>query len=234
MFDRLRAWRRQKAYDEGAPPYVIMTNRQLVELNARTPRRHVWLRWTDHLPQEVPESCSEVSVSTASHCNHMPCASDEHRLRQVHAPSSAHTLPTCATTKSASPRSEQCGDDVDAEHPAIEQRAEHAMRDAERPQIAMAEEQHGAPGPEHCGRGDERRIGEVHAREPDRGERQQQRARTTERIEIVRAQGQHQELLGDAPDRIRQQRPQQVGVDDQQFAKPTDSDGNRGADAEQP
>lgn len=31
-FDRLRAWRNRTAHAEGAPPYVILTNRQLVDL----------------------------------------------------------------------------------------------------------------------------------------------------------------------------------------------------------
>lgn len=38
LFDLLRQWRRQRAYAEGAPPYVILTNRQLVELVQQRPR----------------------------------------------------------------------------------------------------------------------------------------------------------------------------------------------------
>lgn len=38
VFDLLRKWRRQRAYAEGAPPYVILTNRQLVELVQQRPR----------------------------------------------------------------------------------------------------------------------------------------------------------------------------------------------------
>lgn len=37
LFDRLRAFRRERAHAEGAPPYVILTNRQLVELVRRRP-----------------------------------------------------------------------------------------------------------------------------------------------------------------------------------------------------
>lgn len=32
LFDRLRAWRNRTAHAEGAPPYVVLTNRQLVDL----------------------------------------------------------------------------------------------------------------------------------------------------------------------------------------------------------
>ncbi|MBX3462181.1 MAG: HRDC domain-containing protein [Planctomycetes bacterium] len=38
LFDRLRTWRRQKAHEEGAPPHVILTNRQLAELVRQRPR----------------------------------------------------------------------------------------------------------------------------------------------------------------------------------------------------
>lgn len=37
LFDLLRRWRREKAHDEGAPPYVVLTNRQLVELVRQRP-----------------------------------------------------------------------------------------------------------------------------------------------------------------------------------------------------
>ncbi len=36
-FDRLRAWRSRTAHDEGAPPYVILTNRQLMALVRERP-----------------------------------------------------------------------------------------------------------------------------------------------------------------------------------------------------
>jgi superfamily II DNA helicase RecQ len=37
LFDKLRAWRSKTAHDEGTPPYVILTNRQLVELVLQRP-----------------------------------------------------------------------------------------------------------------------------------------------------------------------------------------------------
>jgi len=37
LFDRVRSWRSRTAHDEGAPPYVILTNRQLVELVRQRP-----------------------------------------------------------------------------------------------------------------------------------------------------------------------------------------------------
>ena len=32
VFEALRAWRRDKAHDEGVPPYIVFTNRQLLEM----------------------------------------------------------------------------------------------------------------------------------------------------------------------------------------------------------
>lgn len=37
IFDRLRSWRSRTAHEEGAPPYVILTNRQLLELVRQRP-----------------------------------------------------------------------------------------------------------------------------------------------------------------------------------------------------
>ena len=37
LFDRLRAWRNRTAHAEGAPPYVVLTNRQLVDLTRLRP-----------------------------------------------------------------------------------------------------------------------------------------------------------------------------------------------------
>lgn len=37
LFDLVRQWRRQKAHDEGVPPYVVLTNRQLVEVVRQRP-----------------------------------------------------------------------------------------------------------------------------------------------------------------------------------------------------
>ena len=37
LFDRVRSWRSRTAHAEGAPPYVILTNRQLVELVRQRP-----------------------------------------------------------------------------------------------------------------------------------------------------------------------------------------------------
>ncbi|MEM7305779.1 MAG: HRDC domain-containing protein [Planctomycetota bacterium] len=37
LFNTLREWRRKKAHDEGVPPYVVLTNRELVEVVARKP-----------------------------------------------------------------------------------------------------------------------------------------------------------------------------------------------------
>lgn len=37
LFDRVRSWRSRTAQKEGAPPYVILTNRQLVELVRQRP-----------------------------------------------------------------------------------------------------------------------------------------------------------------------------------------------------
>ena len=37
LFDRVRSWRSRTAHQEGAPPYVILTNRQLVELVLQRP-----------------------------------------------------------------------------------------------------------------------------------------------------------------------------------------------------
>lgn len=37
LFDRVRSWRSRTAHKEGAPPYVILTNRQLVELVRQRP-----------------------------------------------------------------------------------------------------------------------------------------------------------------------------------------------------
>lgn len=38
LFDQLRSFRRERAHAEGAPPYVILTNRQLVELVRQRPQ----------------------------------------------------------------------------------------------------------------------------------------------------------------------------------------------------
>ena len=82
LFDLLRRWRRQKAHDEGAPPYVVLTNRQLVDLVLQRPRsktamgqiagfgdkklaRHgeelLALLWLDPLPSERTESATAAS-----------------------------------------------------------------------------------------------------------------------------------------------------------------------------
>ena len=37
LFDLVRRWRRKKAHDEGVPPYVVLTNRQLVEIVLQRP-----------------------------------------------------------------------------------------------------------------------------------------------------------------------------------------------------
>ncbi|MBZ0150811.1 MAG: HRDC domain-containing protein, partial [Planctomycetes bacterium] len=37
LFDRVRSWRSRTAHQEGAPPYVILTNRQLVEIVRQRP-----------------------------------------------------------------------------------------------------------------------------------------------------------------------------------------------------
>ncbi len=37
QFERIRAWRAKTAHDEGVPPYVILTNRQLVEVVKQRP-----------------------------------------------------------------------------------------------------------------------------------------------------------------------------------------------------
>src|SRR5262249_52162549 len=53
------------------------------------------------------------------------------------------------------PRLPELGERVAAERPAVEQRREYSVRHAERPQVAVAEEQPGAGGPEHRrGRGE--------------------------------------------------------------------------------
>lgn len=49
LFDRLRAWRRRTANDEGAPPYVILTNRQLVTLVRERPDSKAGLARIDGL-----------------------------------------------------------------------------------------------------------------------------------------------------------------------------------------
>lgn len=38
MFELVRAWRRQKAHAEGVPPYVVLTNRQLVDVVRQRPQ----------------------------------------------------------------------------------------------------------------------------------------------------------------------------------------------------
>jgi superfamily II DNA helicase RecQ len=48
-FDQIRRWRSQKAHDEGAPPYVILTNRQLVELVRQRPETKAGLLRIDGL-----------------------------------------------------------------------------------------------------------------------------------------------------------------------------------------
>lgn len=37
LFNTLREWRRDKAHAEGVPPYVVLTNRELVEVVVRKP-----------------------------------------------------------------------------------------------------------------------------------------------------------------------------------------------------
>ncbi|MFY9342886.1 MAG: HRDC domain-containing protein [Planctomycetota bacterium] len=43
LFETLRHWRRTKAHDEGVPSYVILTDRQLVELVRRRPNSRTGL-----------------------------------------------------------------------------------------------------------------------------------------------------------------------------------------------
>jgi superfamily II DNA helicase RecQ len=86
LFDLLRRWRRQKAHDEGAPPYVVLTNRQLIDLVLQRPRskkamgqiagfgdkklaRHgeelLTLLWPDAPPSARPEAPAVPVTTTA-------------------------------------------------------------------------------------------------------------------------------------------------------------------------
>lgn len=61
LFDQVRRWRSQKAHDEGAPPYVILTNRQLVELVRQRPETKAGLLRIDDLGDSAsadPPPCS--------------------------------------------------------------------------------------------------------------------------------------------------------------------------------
>ncbi|MFO1032389.1 MAG: HRDC domain-containing protein [Planctomycetota bacterium] len=87
LFDLVRRWRRQKAHQEGVPPYVVLTNRQLVELVVERPAsktamgkiagfgdkklaRHgeelLMLLWPEAPPNEQPESSPPPVATTAA------------------------------------------------------------------------------------------------------------------------------------------------------------------------
>ncbi len=87
LFDLVRRWRRQKAHQEGVPPYVMLTNRQLVELVLQRPAsrtamgkiagfgdkklaRHgeelLTLLWPDEPPSERADSSAAPVATTAA------------------------------------------------------------------------------------------------------------------------------------------------------------------------
>jgi superfamily II DNA helicase RecQ len=86
LFDRLRRWRSDKAHSEGAPPYVVLTNRQLVEIVRIRPHsrtalseihglgdkkvaRHgteiLAMLWPDAPPAEAPDVVADAAVAEA-------------------------------------------------------------------------------------------------------------------------------------------------------------------------
>ena len=49
QFETIRTWRTKTAHDEGVPPYVVLTNRQLVEIIKRRPDTRAGLAQVDGL-----------------------------------------------------------------------------------------------------------------------------------------------------------------------------------------
>ncbi len=55
IFDALRAWRKARAEDEAVPPYVILTNRQLIEICELLPRTKTGLLKVEGLGKRKAE-----------------------------------------------------------------------------------------------------------------------------------------------------------------------------------
>ncbi len=63
VFDQIRRWRSQKAHAEGAPPYVILTNRQLVEIVRQRPDTKAGLGGIDGLGDKKVERYGQDLLS---------------------------------------------------------------------------------------------------------------------------------------------------------------------------
>jgi superfamily II DNA helicase RecQ len=72
LFDLVRRWRARTAHDEGAPAYVVLTNRQLVEIVRQRPPKH---------PSSPPRCNRQPDACTLQCAQPLPPARRRRRLR---------------------------------------------------------------------------------------------------------------------------------------------------------
>ncbi|MEW6747529.1 MAG: HRDC domain-containing protein [Planctomycetota bacterium] len=84
LFQTLREWRAKKARDEGVPPYVILTNRELLQLILKRPESVTALSHLDGIgPAKVRRYGQEILAQLHGREKTAPCAAHPENRRET-------------------------------------------------------------------------------------------------------------------------------------------------------